>query len=113
MGFFAPYLLMAMNEKFIHLSLGEIVRQCIENPEHPISKEYKETIRQGHLLPDEVIKNILAEALGKIHDKNSIVLLDGYPCTLSQYKEFIKSWGKPAGLLKCIVKKVLEFVYCL
>ncbi|WP_419420785.1 nucleoside monophosphate kinase [Legionella sp. D16C41] len=91
--------LMAMHTKFKHLSLGEVVRQYLENPEHPITKEYKEFISQGNLLPDEVIKKILIEELAKIADKDSIVLLDGYPRTLPQYNDFLKEWGKPAGLI--------------
>ncbi|CDZ76419.1 Adenylate kinase [Legionella massiliensis] len=99
--------LMAMNEKFKHLSLGEVVRQCLANPEHPITKEYKESISQGHLLPDEVIKRILAEELQKITEVDTIVLLDGYPRTDTQYEDFISAWGKPNGLIHLDVDETI------
>ncbi|STX28529.1 adenylate kinase [Legionella beliardensis] len=97
--------LMAMNLKFKHLALGEVVRGYLDSPNHPITKNYKEFISQGNLLPDDVIKQILQEELAKISDKNSIVLLDGYPRTLAQYDDFKKEWGKPDGLIHLDVNK--------
>ncbi|MGQ3887651.1 nucleoside monophosphate kinase [Legionella sp. CNM-1927-20] len=91
--------LTTINKNFIHLSLGETVRQFLKDPEHPISKQYATCISQGHLLPDEVIQQILAEELAKPNYKNKVVLLDGYPRTLTQYEDFNKNWGKPAGLI--------------
>lgn len=85
--------LMALNSQFRHLSLGEVVRRYLENPEHPITKEYKSLISAGNLLPDQVIKQILAEELAAITDQDSVILLDGYPRTEAQYQDFIEGWG--------------------
>ncbi|WP_131783724.1 nucleoside monophosphate kinase [Legionella gresilensis] len=91
--------LTAINKNFIHLSLGETVRQLLKDPSHLISKQYATSISQGHLLPDEIIQQILAEELAKPNYKDKVVLLDGYPRTLSQYEALNKIWGKPAGII--------------
>ncbi|STX51568.1 Adenylate kinase [Legionella busanensis] len=91
--------LTAINKNFIYLSLGETVRQFLKDPEHPISKQYTNSISQGNLLPDEVIQQILATELLKSDYKDKVILLDGYPRTFAQYEDFNKTWGKPAGLI--------------
>lgn len=91
--------LMRMNPNFKHLSLGDVVRSVLKDPTHPITTAYKELISSGSLLPDEVIFEILKTELAKITDKNTVVLLDGYPRTEAQYARFKAQWGAPSGLV--------------
>jgi len=91
--------LMAMNAKIKHLSLGEVVRAKLQDPEHPITKHYKYLIRSGSLLPDSAILAILERELEQISDKDTIVLLDGYPRTETQYEQFKQKWGMPDALI--------------
>lgn len=91
--------LMAMNTKFKHLSLGEVVRVKLQDCDHPVTKQYKELINSGSLLPDEAILEILESELAQITDEESIVLLDGYPRTETQYEHFKQKWGMPAALI--------------
>lgn len=91
--------LMKMNANMKHLSLGEVVRNIIKDPEHPLAQKYHAVISSGALLPDHVIAEILANELEKIEDQNTVVLLDGYPRTVEQYQHFKEQWGVPAGLI--------------
>jgi adenylate kinase family enzyme/adenine/guanine phosphoribosyltransferase-like PRPP-binding protein len=91
--------LMEMNANIRHLSLGEVVRDIIKDPQHPLAQKYNALISSGALLPDHVISEILANELEKIADQNTIVLLDGYPRTSTQYQHFKERWGNPAGII--------------
>ena len=91
--------LMEMNAHITHLSLGEVVRDILKNPEHPITLKYQDLVNSGNLLPDEVIFEILDNELTKIKDQNIVLLLDGYPRTKSQYDQFKTKWGLPDGLI--------------
>lgn len=91
--------LMKLNARIKHLSLGEVVRDILKNPEHPITCKYQALINAGNLLPDEVIFEILERELAKIADQNSVLLLDGYPRTTAQYEQFKAKWGLPEGLI--------------
>ncbi|MDR2087244.1 MAG: adenylate kinase [Dysgonamonadaceae bacterium] len=68
-----------------HISTGEILRHEIENrtPSGVIAQEF---IDQGHLVPDQLIIDILAETLDKYPQSKGYVF-DGFPRTLSQGKE--------------------------
>ncbi|MFI4919066.1 MAG: nucleoside monophosphate kinase [Legionellales bacterium] len=88
--------LMNMNAQIKHLSLGDVVRK---NPKHPITCKYQELINSGGLLPDDVIFEILNGELTKLKDQDIVLLLDGYPRTDAQYKQFKDAWGLPDGLI--------------
>ncbi|MCC8146432.1 MAG: adenylate kinase [Bacteroidales bacterium] len=67
-----------------HISTGEILRSEIENKSALglIAEEY---ISQGHLVPDQLVIDMLAELIDKTaHNKGYI--FDGFPRTLSQSK---------------------------
>ncbi|MDR3501817.1 MAG: nucleoside monophosphate kinase [Legionella sp.] len=91
--------LMKMNANIKHLSLGEVVREILKNPQHPITSKYQDLIRSGNLLPDEVIFEILENELEQFKEQNCIILLDGYPRTVAQYEQFKVRWGVPSGLV--------------
>lgn len=97
--------LMDMNDKFKHVSVGEIVRDILKNPHHPITRNYQDIISSGELLPDEVILEVVDNELKKIQDQHIIVLLDGYPRNESQYKNFKEKWGNPAGMIHLDIEK--------
>lgn len=97
--------LMNKNPAFQHLSLGELVRTKLQDPTHPITKQYQELISKGELLPDSCIFALLEEEIEKIKDKDIILLLDGYPRTEEQYEQFKKKWGRPAALIHLDVEE--------
>jgi adenylate kinase family enzyme/adenine/guanine phosphoribosyltransferase-like PRPP-binding protein len=91
--------LSARNAKFQHISLGEVVRARLNDPEHPISPEYQVMMNEGKLLPDDFILSILEKEIAQIKDKDSVLLLDGYPRTEAQYELFKTKWGMPDALI--------------
>ena len=92
----------SINSFIKHLSLGEVVRGILKNPEHIITRKYQVLISGGNLLPDEVILEILEAEFEKMQDKNCVLLLDGYPRTQAQYEQFKAKWGVPSGLIHLV-----------
>jgi adenylate kinase family enzyme/adenine/guanine phosphoribosyltransferase-like PRPP-binding protein len=88
-----------LNKAFVHLSLGDIVRQKLESPDDPITQQYKEVISQGLLLPDECIFKILEQVVAEYEHTDVVLLLDGYPRTETQYQQFKQKWGLPEALI--------------
>lgn len=64
-----------------HISTGSLIRESNE-----IMEKYRGILGGGQLLPDEAIKEMLAQRLKKDDVKNGFVL-DGYPRTLEQVEE--------------------------
>lgn len=66
-----------------HISTGDIIRKNIANKTRLgiISKGY---IDNGHLVPDELIVDLVEDALESIDLKKEKLLLDGYPRTIYQ-----------------------------
>ncbi|MCC5792637.1 MAG: nucleoside monophosphate kinase [Legionellaceae bacterium] len=102
-------------EQFHPVNCGEIVRNFLKSPDHPVTIEYQDVIARGELLPDEVILSILKEHIFALEKsfrakgQHKTLLIDGYPRTIPQYKDFIRQFGKPSGavVLECD-KQVLK-----
>lgn len=65
-----------------HISTGELLRSEIAEGTE-LGKKAKALIDAGHLVPDEVVEGMIAQAFGKYKDVNGF-LLDGFPRTFSQ-----------------------------
>lgn len=64
------------------VSTGNIIRSAIKN-ETPVGKKAKEYIDAGHLVPDEVVINIIKDRISQ-DDCNNGFILDGFPRTIAQ-----------------------------
>lgn len=64
-----------------HIVVGDLLRQHIQRKTEE-SKQIKEHIDKGLLLPDDLVLKFVSGELKKIRDKG--FLLDGYPRTLNQ-----------------------------
>tara|TARA_B100000941_G_C28398036_1_gene496488 strand:+ start:386 stop:946 length:561 start_codon:yes stop_codon:yes gene_type:complete len=71
-----------------HLSTGEILRTKIK-AESQVGVIAKSFIDRGHLVPDEILINIVKDRLSKPDCTNGY-LLDGFPRTLAQAEGFDK-----------------------
>lgn len=65
-----------------HLSTGEILREEIAN-RTPLGLIAEEHINQGHLVPDQLVIDMLSDILDK-HPGVKGFLFDGFPRTLAQ-----------------------------
>ena len=69
-----------------HLSTGNMLRETIKN-NGPRSSEVKKLVEEGKLVSDSIINDIVEEYMSK-YDYSVGFLLDGFPRTLPQAKEF-------------------------
>lgn len=64
------------------ISTGDILRTAIQNGT-PLGKTVKELVENGHLVPDEIVIQLIQERLKQPDCKNGF-LLDGFPRTVDQ-----------------------------
>ncbi len=67
-----------------HISTGDLFRENIRN-QTPLGKKAKGFMDQGHLVPDELVLDMLFDRVAKDDCKNGYIL-DGFPRTLAQAK---------------------------
>jgi len=71
------------------LALGDLVRLMIDSGNEPHASQFRETVSRGELLDDETATELLrgyinlAQYEGTLHNR-SILLLDGFPRTVTQ-----------------------------
>ncbi|HEX4825750.1 MAG TPA: adenylate kinase [Candidatus Polarisedimenticolaceae bacterium] len=65
-----------------HVSTGDILRASM-NEGSPLGKKVKDFVESGHLVPDELMGDLIAERLAR-HDAARGFVLDGFPRTLPQ-----------------------------
>jgi len=65
-----------------HLSSGDLLRHI--GPDSELGKKAQDCMDQGQLVPDELINEIMINAINQKHAKICGCLLDGYPRTLRQ-----------------------------
>lgn len=64
-----------------HISTGSLIRESVE-----VFEKYKSVLKDGKLIPDEVMKEMLTQRIQKDDAKRGFVL-DGYPRSLKQVKD--------------------------
>ncbi|NAZ23505.1 MAG: adenylate kinase [Thermocrinis sp.] len=92
--------LLSQRMGFLHISTGDLLREAVKN-QTPLGKKAKEYMDRGELVPDELIIQLIEEAMPK--DGN--VILDGFPRTVNQaiaLEEMLKGKGEK-------ISKVLFF----
>lgn len=74
---------LAKNLNMIHLSTGDLCRDAVKQ-NTDLGKQVGEYIRQGSLVPDELMINVIEQRLTEPDAIHRGVLLDGYPRTVKQ-----------------------------
>jgi adenylate kinase len=75
----------AARYNFAHISTGDIFRNEIKN-QTPLGKRVKEVIDSGHLVSDELLMEIIENAMEKLGNPNGFIF-DGFPRTLRQARD--------------------------
>jgi adenylate kinase len=75
--------LLADKLNYAHLSTGEILREKAKE-DSDLGREIKNTIDNGIIVTDEIIRKVFVEKLLSV-EKNGVIL-DGYPRTIGQVK---------------------------
>ena len=74
-------------EEITNLSVGELIRREKKN-NTPLGVRLAQNMKEGGLAPDEMISEMMTEELKTVDAK--ILILDGYPRTVGQVREFDK-----------------------
>ena len=94
--------MLAKETSLPHVSTGDLFRNLDERTE--MGKRAASAIARGELVPDDLTFEVLSKRLAE-KDCAKGFILDGYPRTLKQAKDFEK-WLKAR-------KKKIDFVFCL
>ena len=75
----------------LHISLGDFVRDEMQNPNSRFGKSVSPFVHRGELIPDNIMLNIVSRRLQQPDAlASSTILLDGFPRTLHQAKALNK-----------------------
>ena len=83
-----------------HISTGDVLRTEIKNGTE-LGKTAKEYIDQGHLIPDELMIDILANVFDSFKDSKGVIF-DGFPRTIPQaeaLKEMLTERGQSVSVM--------------
>ena len=105
--------LISMNYDLMHISTGDLLREALDK-KIDVGIDLEDYLKNGKLVPDEVITNLLQNKL--IKSKNGYIL-DGYPRTIPQAK-FLESIMEPSVVIlldtdfKFILNRILTRSTC-
>lgn len=86
-----------------HVATGDMLRAAIKSGTH-LGDKVKRLMDEGHLVPDELITDVVANRLSQ-PDCVQGAVLDGYPRTENQALS-LEEIAKPRGISRCIVLDV-------
>lgn len=94
------------------LSTGDLFREILNHPTHPLYPELQ-VIREGKLVSDDVANKAVADGICKPEFQNGVIF-DGYPRTIAQAEaldEILAGMGRPVDLIieLDVVPEVLFF----
>ena len=91
--------------RLLHLSSGDILRQeRAANTE--LGKKAQSYMDSGGLVPDELIVEMMAGAIGKAVDSGFV--LDGFPRTVNQASELDKSLADSEDKIDIILNLIMK-----
>jgi len=93
--------LLAESEQIAHISTGEMLRAAVEEGSE-LGKRVKGIMESGHLVPDELIVDIIGERVKKPDCKNGYIL-DGFPRTIPQARALEEMLKKNKSALDAVV----------
>eukprot|EP00438_Fugacium_kawagutii_P027262 Skav214355 [mRNA] locus=scaffold86:483215:498428:+ [translate_table: standard] len=99
-----------LREEFnlIHLSTGDLMRTEVANSSF-LGSEIEKHMANGSLVPDEIVLKLLKKAMLKHQDTNRF-LLDGFPRSVDQAKQFERDIAEAAGGLEMLMVSFLLYL---
>lgn len=86
---------------FAHISTGEIFRTEIKNKSE-LGLKVKNIIERGELVPDELLTEVLANAMKDLNGKQGCVF-DGFPRTCQQAKDLDSLFAKTSQSVSLVL----------
>ena len=83
------------------ISTGDIFREILKDESHPLYNEIK-VIKEGKLVTDETVNNVVRSTVETSDNKNFI--FDGYPRTLAQADALDKIMSDNCMKIDCVVE---------
>lgn len=91
-GYIATSLMRELKDKYgfkddeiVDISVGEMIRRE-KKANTPLGQKLAANMKEGGLAPDDIINEMLIQELKRV--KAKVLILDGYPRTVGQVKEF-------------------------
>lgn len=80
---------------FVHISTGDLLRKAVREGT-PVGKVAEKYMKEGALVPDDVILNLVNEALSSV----TRFVLDGFPRNITQAKKLEDMMREIGGMIK-------------
>lgn len=89
--------------RYVHLSMGDLLREERTRPGSQFAAIIEENIMQGALVPADVTVGVLMEAIKSQDDwKHSKFVIDGFPRNLEQVEAWNKLVGSSVTMKSCL-----------
>ena len=82
---------------FIQISTGDLLRDQVQQKDSSMGKEISEIMKNGELVPDEIVIKLIIEKITIYKEKN--IIFDGFPRNINQAKVLDESLEKISVLL--------------
>ena len=82
---------------FIQISTGDLLRDQVQQKDSSMGKEISEIMKNGELVPDEIVIKLIIEKITIYKEKN--IIFDGFPRNINQAKVLDESLAKISVLL--------------
>ena len=77
---------------FIQISTGDLLRDQVQKKDSSMGKEISEIMKNGELVPDEIVIKLIIEKITIFKEKN--IIFDGFPRNINQAKVLDESLEK-------------------
>lgn len=93
--------------KLAHLSIGELLRKKIDDPNDPQGQDIREKINKGILVDNDLIMQIIETFISNLSSDEGI-LFDGFPRSVDQAKLLDELFNKLGKNLDCVINLELD-----
>ncbi|CAF0797400.1 unnamed protein product [Adineta ricciae] len=87
---------------YVHLSVGDLLREEVNNSHSDLGREIQETMKNGSLVSSEIACRLIENAIKKSGKEN--YLIDGFPRDMENITEWQKTMNE-----KVVLQCVLDF----
>jgi adenylate kinase len=77
---------------FIQISTGDLLRDQVQQKDSSMGKEISEIMKNGELVPDEIVIKLIIEKISIFKEEN--IIFDGFPRNINQAKVLDESLEK-------------------
>ena len=99
--------LVSKKYKVAHLSIGELLRRKIDDPNDPEGQHIRETINKGMLVENDLIMRVIETFINNLSSDEGI-LFDGFPRSVEQAVLLDKLFDKLGKKLDCVINLELN-----